>query len=213
MNTELINVQKCYGDKCVLEIEALNLDKQQIYGVVGENGAGKSTLLKLIAGLEAPSSGTIAYDGESMSSAVIKRITYVSQTPYLLKRSVFENVAYPLKIRNMSPERCNEKVKNMLAMLQIESLAKRNAQMLSAGETQKVALARALVFEPDVLLLDEPTANIDQDTIELIESVLRNRHGMMTLHISHNRDQVERLCDTVIKLSGGRLVQAAMKGT
>ncbi|MBS7525898.1 ATP-binding cassette domain-containing protein [Fusibacter paucivorans] len=213
MNIELINVQKCYGDKCVLEIEALNLDKQQIYGVVGENGAGKSTLLKLIAGLEAPSSGTIAYDGESMSSAVIKRITYVSQTPYLLKRSVFENVAYPLKIRNMSPERCTEKVKNMLAMLQIESLAKRNAQMLSAGETQKVALARALVFEPDVLLLDEPTANIDQDTIELIESVLRNRHGMMTLHISHNRDQVERLCDTVIKLSGGRLVQAAMKGT
>jgi tungstate transport system ATP-binding protein len=206
MNIELTGIQKCYGSKCVLTIPSLSFNCQQIYGVVGENGAGKSTLLKLIAGLEAPTCGTIAYDGEAMSSAVIKKITYVSQTPYLLRRSVFENIAYPLKIRGEISETRQAKVNQMLQMLQIESLAERQAQRLSAGETQKVALARALVFEPEVLLLDEPTANIDPDTIELIEKVLKNRKGLMTLHISHNKAQVARLCDEVITLSKGTLI-------
>jgi tungstate transport system ATP-binding protein len=206
MIIEINSVKKIYRNRCVLNIPSLTLDQPVIYGVVGENGAGKSTFLKLIAGLEPVSQGEISYNGKPLSAETIKQITYVSQSPYLLKRSVYDNIIYPLRLRQVPENEAHTRVEKMMAMLQIESLRDRGAHRLSAGETQKVALARALVFEPEVLLLDEPTANIDSDTIALIERVLKDRKGMMTMHISHNRDQVKRLCDEVLHLSKGELL-------
>lgn len=206
MIIEINSVKKIYRNRCVLNIPSLTLDQPVIYGVVGENGAGKSTFLKLIAGLEPVSQGKISYNGKPLSAETIKQITYVSQSPYLLKRSVYDNIIYPLRLRQVPENEAHTRVEKMMAMLQIESLRDRGAHRLSAGETQKVALARALVFEPEVLLLDEPTANIDSDTIALIERVLKDRKGMMTMHISHNRDQVKRLCDKVLHLSKGELL-------
>lgn len=207
MEIRIADLKKVYGNECVLNIPNLVFDQAQIYGIVGENGAGKSTLLKLIAGLETPTTGYITYSGQDLNGQIMKKITYVSQSPYLLRRSVYKNVEYPLKLRKIPKEIRKEKVDAMLKSLQIDHLKDRQAHLLSAGETQKVALARALVFEPQVLLLDEPTANIDSDTIEFIESVLKKRQGLMTLHISHNKDQVERLCDQVILLNKGLLCQ------
>ena len=211
MKIDLLNVKKIYAEQVVLDVPELSFSKPQIYGIVGENGAGKSTLLRLIAGLEVASMGQISYNHGSLSDDVMKKMTYVSQTPYLLRRSVYKNVEYPLILRKIPRDQRARRVEEMLESLQITHLKARNASGLSAGETQKVALARALVFQPEVLLLDEPTANIDSDTIEFIENVLKGRKGLMTLHISHNKEQVKRICDEVVVISKGCILGPSEK--
>jgi tungstate transport system ATP-binding protein len=209
MDINITNLIKKYHDKAVVDIENTEFKSGTIYGITGDNGAGKTTLLKIIAGLERYDSGKILYSGVPIEQGMMKKITYLSQTPYLMRTSVYENIVYPLRIRNIDPMTIQKKVADIMDELQITELQNQLATQLSGGESQKVALARALVFDPEVLLLDEPTASIDPATIDTIEEAItrRNKRQKMTvIMISHNMDQVKRMCDEIVYMKKGKKI-------
>ncbi len=208
MDIKIDNLNKVYGDKSVVNIDSLSIDKGKIYGIIGPNGAGKSTLVRIIAGLEEATMGNPIYNGRSLDTKSIRDITYMSQRPYLFRTSVFNNIAYPLKIRKYDKKAIEKKVIDIMKEFKVSHLEGQLATSLSGGESQKVALARALVFEPKVLLLDEPTANIDPNSIELIEKTISRRNkekGITVILITHNIGQAKRLCDKVIFMRKGKI--------
>jgi len=147
-----------------LRADRLALDAGQIYVLHGPNGAGKSTLLKIIAGLVVPARGRVARNAAP--------ITLVHQQPYLFRGTLRRNVAFGLHARRIPRGECARLVDNALRCMGLELLAERSAQMLSGGEQQRAALARALVLRPSVLLLDEPTANLDMEGQKVLRSLL-----------------------------------------
>jgi tungstate transport system ATP-binding protein len=207
MDIEIKKLLKRYKDKVVVDIERNIFKSGKIYGIIGENGAGKTTLLKIIAGLEPFERGSIHYNGKSLGESELKRITYLSQTPYMMQTSVYNNIAYPLKIRGKSEAEVGHLVHQIMDEFQITSFKDQLATQLSGGEAQKVALARALIFDPEVVLLDEPTASIDRNTIKTIEEAIikRNREKKMTvITISHDTDQINRISHEVVLLERGK---------
>ena len=205
MEVRLEQVSKQYGSKQVFANLNEVFESGKITGLVGDNGAGKSTLLRLIAGLDLDYSGHIYYDGKLLSKPLYQQMTMVFQTPYLLKRSVYDNIAYPLQIRHRSAAEIRQKTEAMIAKLGIEKLADQYAHKLSGGESQKVALARALIFEPDLVLLDEPMSGIDAASVrfmeEMIQEYVREYHKTVIM-ITHNARQAQELCDRIVHLHG-----------
>ena len=203
------NLTKKYGKKTVLDIKSLTIEKEKITGITGPNGCGKSTLLNIISGIDDEFSGDISYDGQALSRSIADNMTYVFQKPYLFKRSVLENIAYPLKLRGLSHEQRDKRAMEMMVRFEIEDLKDERADLLSGGESQKVALARALVFEPKLLLLDEPTSSIDPDSIQVMEREILdfNKKTQATIVIvTHNMDQASRLCHNILSLNQGKVV-------
>ncbi|PKM96510.1 MAG: ABC transporter [Firmicutes bacterium HGW-Firmicutes-1] len=201
-------LSKVYEERTVLNIESLLFESNKLYGIIGPNGAGKSTLLRIISGIEQNTSGEIYYNRCILNEQISKLITFMSQRHYLLKTSVFNNIAYPLKIRKQSKKTIESKVNEIMMELQLFDLRDQLATSLSGGEAQKVALARALIFEPQLLLLDEPTANIDPNSMKLIEKVILKRNNEKkgtTIMITHNMSQARRLCDEVIFMNKGEI--------
>ena len=145
------------------------------------------------------------YDGKLLSKPLYQQMTMVFQTPYLLKRSVYDNIAYPLQIRHCSAAEIRQKTEAMIGRLGIEKLADQYAHKLSGGESQKVALARALIFEPDLVLLDEPMSGIDAASVrfmeEMIQEYVREYHKTVIM-ITHNARQAQELCDRIVHLHG-----------
>lgn len=208
MQIHVTKLVKSYKHKVILNLEPFTLSSGYIYGLVGPNGVGKTTLLRILSGLEKDHTGTITYDEKPMDQEIMKKVTYLSQTPYMMRCSVWENIAYPLKVRKVAEAEVEERVATVMDEFGLRSLSDQLATSLSGGEAQKVALARALIFSPEVLLLDEPTASIDPETIETIEHAIRRRnksYGMTAIVISHNRGQISRLCDRVLALCEGNL--------
>src|SRR5207244_3526789 len=151
----------------ILRIDHLVIPMGQVTGILGPSGAGKSTLLRLLALLEAPTEGSVTVPGALGWDATPGRIVLVFQRPRLLQASVAANLGYGLWARG--ERRRGAKVEAWLERLGLSALAYRPAQALSGGEQQRVALGRALILEPEVLLLDEPTANLDPENVALIE--------------------------------------------
>lgn len=170
MNVTFQNLQKSFDGRKVLDLEQGLIKSGSRTAIIGPNGAGKSTLLRIIAGLEAADSGVLSYD----DSAGFPRmdITMVFQKPYLISTTVEKNIAYPMKLRGYEPALIEQRTEELMEELNLTGLRKQKAWKLSGGETQKVALARALSFQPKLLLLDEPTANIDPYTTAEIEKML-----------------------------------------
>nr|WP_300006194.1 ATP-binding cassette domain-containing protein [Tissierella sp.] len=209
MKIQIENVSKTYGDKKVLDIDYLELEKGKISGIIGPNGSGKSTLLNILAGLDDKYQGKVLYDGKLIDKRIRQEMTLVFQRAYLFRRSVYKNIAYPLKIRGVDEKSMEKKVSQLMKALEIVDLKEKNGKKLSGGESQKVALARSLVFNPELLLLDEPTSNIDPVYIEHMEEAIvkHNRENKGTVVIvTHNIEQAERLCDRIIKLEKGKVV-------
>ena len=208
-------LQQTYNGRTVLDIDDLQIMRGEILGLVGPSGAGKSTLLRLLAFLELPSTGVLNYAGRpcNVSWPDLNRrrqVTMVFQNPHLLRRSVMDNVTYGLDLRGKNNGR--DEVAQMLAGLGLEELVDAKAHTLSGGEAQRVALARALVLKPDVLLLDEPTANLDPYNIKLIEEIVRQTNhedGTTVVVVTHNVFQARRLADRVGLLLSGDLVEVA----
>lgn len=208
MKLKVRQLKKTYDGKTVLDLEQAEIQGCKRTAIIGPNGAGKSTLLNLIAGLEEPSAGRIFYDGKE--EIPWRDMTQVFQKPYLLSSTVENNIAYPLKLRGWNRERIEVRVLQLCEELNLMDLRKKKAWKLSGGETQKVALARALSFYPDLLLLDEPTANIDPATTAEIEQMLikinENFHTTIVM-ITHNLAQARRVCDRCLFLKDGLLVE------
>jgi tungstate transport system ATP-binding protein len=212
---EVRNVTMTYGKRCVLTINELDIVKGEIMALVGPSGVGKSTLLRILNFLEPPTTGSVRFqgrifqNGQDVPLSVRRRITTVFQKPVLLRRSVEANVAYGLNLRG---ERVNSQVHAALESVGLADLAKQPARTLSGGEAQRLALARAMILRPDVLLLDEPTANLDPYNVGLIEKMVRQlnaEHGTTIVLVTHNVFQAKRLAGRVALMLEGRIVEAA----
>ncbi|MCI8647459.1 MAG: ATP-binding cassette domain-containing protein [Firmicutes bacterium] len=208
MDLRFENLQKAYEGKLVLNLREGTVKSGSRTAVIGPNGAGKSTLLNLIAGLDTPNAGHIYYSGSLNIPA--REITMVFQSPYLISTTVERNIAYPLKLRGWKEDAIQQRVEELCGELNLMEFRRKKAWKLSGGETQKVALARALSFHPKLLLLDEPTANIDPATTGEIEKMLETinqREQTTIVLITHNLAQARRVCDRCLFLKDGELVE------
>ncbi len=213
----LEQVKKNYVARTVLDIEQLEIDAGEMLALVGPSGAGKSTLLRVLNFLETPTSGRVVYQNQILNErvpiTVRRQVTTVFQRPILLRASVRANVAYGLGLRG---EPADGRVDEMLNRVGLAHLANAAAQKLSGGEMQRIALARALVINPAVLLLDEPTANLDPYNVGLIEEIVaqNNReHGTTVVLVTHNVFQAKRLAHRVGLMLGGRIIEIAATQT
>lgn len=208
---ELENLVKRYDKNEVLNINSLIFSPQKITGIMGPSGAGKSTLLKIINGLEKKDKGNLYFKGEEISFpqqlSIQRKMTMVFQKPVLFSTTVYKNVAYGLKVRGLEDEK---KVLEAIDFVGLKGFENRKATSLSGGEAQRIALARAIILEPELLLLDEPTANLDPLNVEVIEKLLLkiNKQKKTTIIIvTHNMFQAKRISDEVIFLKNGRVIE------
>lgn len=208
MELRFEGLTRAYEGKKVLDLKAGAIVSGSRTGVIGPNGAGKSTLLNLIGGLDRADGGRIYYDGKNQIPK--NEITQVFQTPYLITTTVEKNIAYPLKLRGWGEDEIEERVAQLCQELDLTGMRKKKAWKLSGGETQKVALARALSFHPRLLLLDEPTANIDPSTTAEIEKMLikiNEEEKTTVVLVTHNLAQAKRTCDRCLFLKSGQLIE------
>ena len=179
--------------------------------LLGYSGSGKTTLLKLLSGLEMPSSGTINFKDEDLTEKTVpnlrRTVSLLFQEPISFNRSVLENVMYGLKVRGIKGEEAAKRARETLTSLRLEGFENRKATKLSGGEQQRVALARALVLEPEVLLLDEPTSNLDPANAKVIREAIQEFAKKSLVVIStHNFLDVRRLAKWAIYLERGMIV-------
>jgi tungstate transport system ATP-binding protein len=216
----LEDVIKEYDGRRVLHASGLEIQSGEVFAMVGPSGAGKSTLLRMLNFLEPPDQGSIIYRGipynrqNAVPLELRRRVTTVFQRPTLLERSVIDNVSYGLRLRGM--RNSHQRTHSALEKVGMLPLARQRARTLSGGEAQRVALARAMVIEPDVLLLDEPTANLDPYNIGLIEKIildLNKQQGATLVLVTHNIFQARRLADRVAFLLDGQIVEVASNDT
>lgn len=212
-----------FGSGFHLHVEHLALSAGRTYAVYGANGSGKTTLLSILAMLTLPQEGRILLEGRPVngtdpagSRRYRRRVTLLMQHVYLFRSTVFENVASGLRFRGVAKEVVEERVTRMLEKVGLEEFAQRPAHSLSGGEAQRAGLARALVTEPDVLLLDEPTASVDADNCGQIEEILGEtckRRKMTVVLSTHQYDQAYRIADEVLIMRGGRIADIQRRRT
>jgi len=213
---QTVDLEQRAGAAVLLNRVNLSVEKGEIFAVIGPTGAGKTTLLRLINLLDRPFGGDIYFDGEKITDPsrnavrVRRRMSMVFQKPAVFNNSVYENVAYPLKLRGGHGKDARSGVYDLLDTIGLGGYAKRKAKTLSGGEAQRVALARAVVTQPDLLLLDEPTANLDPGTVKMIEELVvrfnRDR-GLTVIMSTHDMQQAQRVAGRVGVLMKGELVQ------
>jgi molybdopterin-binding protein len=211
---KLKDITKRYGEITALDDVSLEVQEKEILTILGPNGSGKTTMLKIMASIDKPTSGEVFFDGEkinnSTKSQARKKSTMVFQRNVLFSTSVYNNIAYGLKLRKYSKKEINERIKNVLRLVKLEGYEKRPATRLSGGEKQRVSLARALVLDTELLLLDEPTANLDPENVSIIEEAVthvnqeRNRTVVMS---THNIFQAQRITGKAALLLRGKITE------
>jgi tungstate transport system ATP-binding protein len=212
----LEQVTRQYGERLALDIPELEVQHGEVLALVGPSGAGKSTLLRLLNFLEPPSAGTIWFQGmpvrrdHPLALDLRRQVTMVFQRPILFSTSVVNNVAYGLQIRQTPQARSQAHA--ALEQVGLAHLADKPTHTLSGGEMQRVALARAIVLAPRVLLLDEPTANLDPYNVQVIERIIAELHQQHTttiILVTHNVFQARRLAQRVALLLAGQIIEIA----
>ncbi len=212
---QLAGVSVAHAGRVILDLPVFDVRAGQVLCLVGPPGAGKSTLLRLLAGLDAPTTGRVSFGGQrfegpSAPVALLRRVTLLFQRPVLLTGTVRANVEYGLKVRGL-PDR-HARTQHLLKRVGLGKLADRPAHAVSGGEAQLVALARALAFRPDVVLLDEPTNNLDPARVALVEEIVMEDHGergTTVVWATHNHFQARRVGDRVALLLEGRCVEVS----
>jgi len=208
-----------YGKAEILKGIDLDVRQGELFVAIGPTGSGKTTLLRLVGLLEKPTSGHIYFDGhqvmdsEKQKLAARRRMSMVSQKPAVFNASVYDNVAYGLRIRKERGASLHDRVTKALEIVGLRGYEKRNARTLSGGETQRVALARAIVIEPELLLLDEPTANLDPVSTSHIEKLITDvikKSGMTVVMSTHDMFQGQRLADRMGVLISGEMLQTGI---
>lgn len=198
--------------RVVLEIDCLSIEKGYVLAVAGPNGAGKTTLMLVLARLLKPEHGDIQFNGRSLESIsdldYRRHVGLVMQDSLLLNRSVLDNVATGLRFRNLSRDEIAHRTEEWLERLGISHLRGRPAPQLSGGEARRVALARAFVLHPDLLLLDEPFSALDRGSRQKLQDDLKSilvGANITTIFSTHSETDVQKLADRKITLDGGKL--------
>jgi tungstate transport system ATP-binding protein len=211
---ELNNVMRVYKGRVALNIPHLEIEAGKIYTLIGPNGAGKTTLLNILAFLDQASSGELCFVGEKVKYSAKKllelrrRVVLLDQYPILFTGPVWKNVEFGLKIRGMGKAERQQRVHDVLDLVGMQSFVEADAHKLSGGESKRVALARALALRPEVLLCDEPGANVDKENQEIILSILSRINGTDKTSIifsTHYLAQGRRLADHTLMLEHGML--------
>lgn len=214
---EADRLKKEYKGMTVLDVERLSVERGEILVVLGPSGSGKSVLLRILNLLEPPGEGAVRFDGREVQGLegrgrveVSRRMALIFQDPLLFRGSVEDNVAYGLKVRGVSREERLSRAREMLEVVGLHGFGSKHVSTLSGGEAQRVALARALVIGPEVLLLDEPFANLDAPTRaalqEEVRGILRGR-GITAVFVTHDQDEAARMGDRIMVLDGGKVAQ------
>jgi tungstate transport system ATP-binding protein len=213
---KIADLSRQAGGKTILESINLEIHRGEIFTFIGPSGSGKTTLLRLIDLLDMPTTGTIIFDGTDTTASdtdrlsIRRRMAMVFQKPAVLNTTVAGNVAFGLKFRDIEKSRIDECVREALEIVGLLHLSERRAVTLSGGEMQRVAIARALVTRPEVLLLDEPTANLDPVNTELTENLILRVHREFQTTIilsTHDMIQGQRLADRIGVIIDGRMIQ------
>jgi tungstate transport system ATP-binding protein len=209
LNLYAKDITKRYGPQIALDSVSLNIGTNKIVVLVGANGSGKTTLLRLLAGLDRPDSGLIFFDKLNISVDDLKQIaTLVFQKTTMFNRSVYSNLEFGLRIRGIRKEEINRRIHDGLKIVGLEGFENRNAKTLSGGEQQRIALARAFLLEPKILLLDEPTSNLDINSVRIMEKVILEQKSSdkIILLSTHNLRQAKRLGDEIAHIHEGKIV-------
>jgi tungstate transport system ATP-binding protein len=211
---ELKNVTKAYDNKIVLDAVNLQINEGEILALLGPNGSGKTTILKILAFIEKPTGGEVKFLDEKVNFKNTEKVrlqsTLVFQKTTLFSSSVYNNIAYGLKLRKMPKEMRDIEVKKALELVKLEGFEKRLARKLSGGEQQRVAIARALVLKTKLLLLDEPTANLDPKNAGILEEVIDtvNRENQIAIVMAtHNMFQAKKLPHRIALMDKGKITE------
>lgn len=185
------------------------ISDQNFTTIIGPNGSGKTTLLKMMHGLERPRQGTVVWNCDVETARLHQ--AYVFQTPILLRRSVIENMVYPLRLKGLSHQEAINEGKEWLEQINLESNADLSAKLLSGGEKQKLAIARALAPKPEVVFLDEPTTNLDGTSTREIETLLKQavQTGTKIVMTTHDMGQAKRLSNEILFMYRGKIHEAS----
>lgn len=177
--------------------------------ILGANGSGKSLLLRMLHGLITPQQGSILWRGAALDAPARAEQAMVFQSPVMLRRSVLANLKFALTARGIGGAERRRRSEEALELARLEDLAHRPARLLSGGEQQRLAIARAVVMQPRLLLLDEPTASLDPASTAMIESLITTAHGrgMGIVMVSHDRGQAQRLAEDILFMHGGQIVE------
>lgn len=212
LRLDVLNISKNYTGKPVLKDCSFSFDKAGVYVLMGQNGTGKSSFLRICSLLEQPDSGDVHYlSGDNVAIKDIelrRRITLVLPKLGLFNATVFNNAAYGLKIRGIKGREPDEQVERMLDFVGLSHKRKQNALTLSSGEAQRLGIARALVIEPEILFMDEPTASVDEENTRIIEGIISNmkKDGRSIIIITtHDGAQAERLGDKILLMKDGKI--------
>ncbi len=217
MSIEVRNITKRFGDFAALRDINLQFSTGELVALLGPSGCGKTTLLRIIAGLEFPETGDVLFDGKSAAERTVRqrRVGFVFQHYALFRHmSVFENVAFGLRVRprkfRPSNAEIRDKVNTLLKLIQMEHLARHYPAQLSGGQRQRVALARALAVEPSVLLLDEPFGALDAKVRLELRRWLRRLHDELhvtSVFVTHDQEEALEVADRVVLMNAGRVEQ------
>jgi len=210
------NLLKSYGDIVAVDDLTMDFEKGTLTTLLGPSGCGKTTTLRCIAGLEKPDKGVVSIDDAIVFSQDTnvppeKRMVGIVFQSYAIwpHMTVFDNIAFPLKIRHASRQEVNQKVKKVMDLVQLTGLSDRSATQVSGGQQQRIALARALVFDPEVLLLDEPLSNLDASLRDIVRVELREIQrtlGITTIYVTHDQVEALSISDKVVVLRAGKVM-------
>lgn len=196
-------------NKTIINGVDLTIKSSGISVILGPNGAGKSVLLRLIHGLLTPTSGSVTWGGAANTQEVRKRQALVFQSPIMMRRSVAENIKFVLSLRKRADQQAQ--LEKALELSGLTRQAHQPARLLSGGEQQRLAIARALALDPEVLILDEPSSNLDPSATLAIEQIIQsaNETGKKVILVTHDLGQAKRLGDEIIFMHHGEIVEQA----
>jgi tungstate transport system ATP-binding protein len=212
VHLQLSDIKKCYRNVKALNSVSLEMNGGKIIVLLGINGAGKTTLMRILAGLEDPDSGQVRFINQNADVKLLRQVsTLVFQKTAMFTMNVYENLAYGLKIRKIPKEEIVKRVPEALAEVRLSGFEKRRAKKLSGGEQQRIALARAFLLDSNVLLLDEPTANLDPNSAIIIEKAIVSKKSSQRIIImaTHNLNQARRMADEIVHIHNGEIVEVA----
>ena len=212
LQLQLVDIKKSYRKFTALNSVSLEMQGGKITVLLGVNGAGKTTLMRIMAGLENADSGQLLFNNQNIDCKSLRQVTtLVFQKSAMFSTNIYDNLAYGLKIRKVPKEDIKKKIADALQAVRLSGFEKRRAKKTSGGEQQRIALARAFLLESNVLLLDEPTANLDPNSASIIEKAIVSRKSSDRIIViaTHNLTQARRIADEIVHIHDGKIVEAA----